>query len=158
MLESKGQNIPNPDSSGIRRSSVFFEIGGNAMVYSLNYDYIIPQNDHFKIALTIGTAYHNHFDIQSIYFNPQLNLLIGRRKLSAEFGLGLTTAIAINHPRETYFALRLGIRHQKLNGGFMWRVAFTPFLFIENDMPIFPYAGFSIGYTFKCKHKKTQHI
>jgi hypothetical protein len=139
---SQGQS--KSDSIGIRRSSVFLEIGGNATVYSINYDYLVIAKKHFKTALTIGLSGYKGSPYPDIELSPQLNLLFGG-KVCAEIGVGYTKSLTFQNG---YAVLRLGFRNQRPDGGIFWRFAFTPLLQPFGEaLPFWPWLGLSIGYT-----------
>lgn len=128
------------------------EIGGNAPLISLNYDYLIPtKKENIKCALTIGFTHH-FTDPLDVLIAPQINTLIGRRNLMAEIGVGLT--IPISYTQDWVWVPRFGGRYQKMSGGMFYRLAFTPIISPHSDPSIFPMFGISIGYTFRGNRKK----
>ncbi len=141
----------NSNRIAINRNSVFIEFGGNAPFISLNYDCLIrTKKENLKYALTVGATHHFN-DIFDILVAPQFNVLIGRN-LMAEAGTGVT--IPISYIEDWVYILRFGGRYQKIGGGMMYRLAFTPLISPHNEMIFFPMFGVSIGYTFKCNKKK----
>ena len=139
------------DSNAINRSSLFIEFGGNAPLISLNYDYLFPtKNENFKCAFTIGSTHHFNNPLD-IVIAPQFNALIGR-SLMAEIGVGLT--IPISYTQDWVWVPRFGGRYQKMSGGMVYRLAFTPIISPHSNPSIFPMIGISIGYAFKCNRKE----
>lgn len=138
------------DSIVINRSSLFIEFGGNAPLISLNYDYLIlTKKENFKCAFTFGSTHHFNNPLD-IVIAPQFNTLIGRN-LMAEIGVGLT--IPISYTQDWVWVPRFGGRYQKMSGGMVYRLAFTPIISPHSNPSIFPMFGISIGYTFKCNRK-----
>jgi hypothetical protein len=139
------------DSIVINRSSVFIEFGGNAPFISLNYDYLIlTKKENIKCAFTIGTTHHfnNPYDI---VIAPQFNILVGK-KIMAEIGAGIT--IPISYISDGVFVPRIGGRYQKMGGGMIFRLAFTPIIAPNSNTSFLPMIGISIGYTFTHNRKK----
>ncbi|KQC02453.1 hypothetical protein [Pedobacter sp. Hv1] len=146
------------------RNSVYVEIGGNGGAYSINYDRLFILSQQLRFAPRIGISW-----LGSDRFTAPIeaNLLLGKNSDSknfAEFGLG-TTIVSKKSKNINGFTLsdeiidekgmnallssRLGFRHQKPQGGFMYRIGFT---LLYNSYPIdhkfIPFGGVSLGYTF----------
>jgi hypothetical protein len=75
--------------------------------------------------------------------SPQLNLLFGRKHY-LEVGVG--AFIRFESDRVLY-PLRIGYRLQKEDGGFFFKVAFTP-IYAPTTREIGPWGGLCLGYTF----------
>jgi len=130
----------------IRRNSIYFELGGNALLYSINYDRTFRLNDNLKLAPRVGFMYlppdrSSDFKIfpQMTNIPLELNLLLGKSTGSstfAEVGFGLnyisysdgyTSRENDARPEEhivkgVVTTARLGFRHQKPAGGIMYRL------------------------------------
>jgi len=144
--KSFGQD--DSDSMHNNRSSVFIELGGNAAILSVNYEYLTQtRRENVKSAFAIGLTHH-FTDPLDFIVAPQYSLLIGN-KLMAETGAGLTIPVSYTH--QWVLIARFGARYQKMNQGFYYRLAFTPVISLRNDMAFLPMAGISIGYRFQSK-------
>lgn len=151
IISCQSQTISDYDTTLTRRSSIFIEIGGNSTAYSLNYDYILSNDNYFRTSFTIGFAAYKGSSKIDIILSPQLNVLIGRTFCS-EIGFGYSKSLT--YPNG-YAVLRFGMRFQKTHGGFFGRFAFTPILKPFGTSRFLPWFGASIGYTIKrCQHPK----
>ena len=161
-------------------NSLFIEGEGNSYTFaSLNYERIIFQAKIVRI--TVGTGFgisplpKDAISPQRKYFAYGIpfsaNLLLGKNKHYFEFGPGITynkgTDVVFN-PTGTYlgenlfFIPRVGYRYQRNNGGFIFRIGFTPLILLKDysrfdllfhfakfAVPVFtPSAGISFGYSF----------
>lgn len=124
-----------------RRSSVFFEMGGNAYSYSINYDYKLSH-----IGFRAGANYFRGGMMRL----ATMNFFIGRKNNFIEYGIGV-----INHTNlsNTFLTMTLGYRYQA--GGLIIRLGFTPIFATAYDTNqfIWPMAGFSAGYVFKSRKR-----
>ena len=150
------------------KNSYYFEILGNAFLYSVNFDRIVYEKEKFKIASRIGITYMPYWEGLTEVKGPgiplELNFLFGKRSNLLELGLG-ATYFYFTEPywdRKKYHFLmenlRFGYRHQKEEGGFLFRIAIVPISTFQIDPEfdddgwIIPYyAGISIGFTPKIK-------
>lgn len=157
----------------LKKNSVYFEAGGNALFYSLNYDRLIPVSPNIKIAPRVGLSYLPYdggTTFKNLIIPVELNVLYAKNPESKNFvegGLGLTFIEFVNGFRDanrkdpvSKFAntttLRAGFRHQKPTGGLMYRagilvpIARNDFADLKAGDDIFfkVWAGFSLGYTF----------
>jgi hypothetical protein len=132
----------------IKHHSVYVELGGNSIVYSLNYDYTFSLSESTKLAIGAGfeylimnssffsnSPYSAHQDKPFLFITPAVNLLCGKKSHHLELGI---SAIYLALP-----SARIGYRYQPAKGGFFFRIGYTPVL-------IFPihWGGISFGYTF----------
>lgn len=158
-----------------KKNSVYVDLLGNGIVYSINYDRIIKLSNQFKIAPRLGITYwpQNESSRYSGYIIPfEVNALWAKRvesKNFAEAGLGLSLIgmkdyygydpVKGNLWRNKFArvtTVRLGFRHQKPTGGFMYRagllvpIAQDQFSMerVGDDIFLRIYAGLSLGYTF----------
>jgi len=162
----KFSNIPSICYPKI--NTLFIEIMGNALLYSVNYERLIKFKSKNKIAARIGFHFSNDFNknIQKITSIPiEFSYLhpVSSKNHYLEFGLGLLYLydifIDLNHVDQYFFATsRIGYRYQRRDGGFFLKAGITPLfeLFVINRDPanidypkLYPWAGLGIGYTFK---------
>ncbi|WP_207432032.1 hypothetical protein [Sabulibacter ruber] len=150
----------------ISRNTVFLEIGGNSLVYSLNYDRILVNKPTFKLAGRIGGMYLKNTGIienggYHMYSFPlELSYLHGKGNHHLEIGVGVNPSIEkqFDFDRTNYsiFPLvRLGYRYQRSDGGLFFKAGFTPIIQTRKDIkyitdsPLAPWGGIAIGYTLK---------
>lgn len=136
-----------------KHHSIYAELGGNSLKYSLNYDYTLSLAPNTKLAIGIGSGYIFYqssggclIDTYKFFvITPQANFLISAYK-NHYFETGLSLS-KVYEDYDNYFAtgLRIGYRYQPLNGGFMFRLGLTP-LYYKDSFHIF--GGVSAGYTF----------
>ena len=162
----------------IKKNSVYLELGGNAVLYSVNYDRLVKLTNQIKLAPRVGLMYFpmSVFNENKNYTNLRIPLELNalwaktpKSKSFAEIGIGLSLigmygGYKLHYTGEvnrfTKFArvstFRLGFRHQKPTGGFMYRaglvIPVTQDQFsssrVGDDLFLRLYAGFSLGYTF----------
>ncbi|WP_210486097.1 hypothetical protein [Rufibacter aurantiacus] len=156
------QDTPNP----IRKNTIFFEIGGNSFLYSLNYDRLLVKKPNWGLAGRIGGSYlrdtgvfentDNHF-----YAVPlELSLLVGKSNHQLEIGAGATPFYKDYQEesgKDNWSSVapnaRIGYRYQKSDGGLFFKAGFTPLIAFKKDYNsinpkhVYPWAGLAFGYT-----------
>lgn len=152
---------------------VYLELAGNAGQYAFNYGHLFYQKGVFKLTGSAGFSLWADPIEGSTIWNPALPLevsaLMGKRNHHLELGLGITPYLKaeINSSFETgvlvqskgpnnlaaVLPLRIGYRYQKPEGGFWFRVGYTPFFSLPYEFrddwefqPIF--AGIGFGWSF----------
>jgi hypothetical protein len=150
------------------KNAFYFELAGNGIYYSLNYDRILYQKNSFKTSARIGVEVlpNKLQDFQDLRpaMPIEVNALVGKGKHHIETGLGLTPYIDdkygfVDRDGNRHLAkqgkkittmslIRIGYRYQKTEGGLMFRAGFTPILFQGNNFDPVPFAGVSIGKSF----------
>lgn len=154
-----------------KKNAFYIEALGNARLASLNYERIFNQSENMKTGIRLGYGFWiSDFD-NELFTNSilpiELNSLIGKDRHHLEFGIGT----ALNFEKSTtyyFFGVgpkyrdpylsfhgRLGYRYQKPEGGFVFRLAFTPMFTRDNSSissermsKFYPWAGVSFGYSF----------
>lgn len=130
----------------IKHNSIYVELGGNSLAYSLNYDYTFSLAENTKLAVGAGLGYYTMHSYANgptptetnlFFFTPEANLLFGKKSHHLEMGASLLLF--------AFPALRIGYRYQRPQGGFLFRVGFTPFV---PNLDFVPWGGISFGYTF----------
>ena len=124
----------------------FVEVGGNALSYSLNYEYKILLSQNSKLAFRTGfSAYPIINKDVDLVVLPGINLLIGH-KHNFELGANLGYCIA----QTTNFIIpsaTIGYRFQSKNG-LLLRADFTPYFIPYFDNNPHLKGGISVGYSF----------
>ena len=138
-----------------KKNHFYFELGGNAIIYSFNYERMI--NDNFSIRGGIGITPGLLFIKETILAIPLTASFLagdGPHKFETGFGttfLGLQDPAIIGLPEsdKSGFVLTgiLGYRYFKPKGGFTFRICFTPF-YNSNENEFAPSGGISFGYGF----------
>jgi len=157
-----GMNSKHSGSDTLRKktclnnTAFYAEFAGNGGVYSVNYDRRIFGNDKNSFNIRIGIGYIPSKEEEDDIFIPfELLLITGKGRHHPEFGLGLTME---NRPErsgtwEPNLFGRIGYRFQKPDGGWLFRIGFTPYSSYFNDYTgadhlIQPFGGISVGYSF----------
>ncbi len=158
------------------KNSVHAELLGNSGLYGLHYGRIFHQKDKLKLAASLGFSLQFQREIQPIHssyvipiFPVEVTAFWGRYRHHLEVGIGYTAALNRrfifdeNYPNNIREQVhlnqalvpRIGYRYHKPEGGFLFRVGYTPIIGIsssnssENIFNIFPYwFGISLGYSF----------
>ena len=159
-----------------KKNSIYLELLGNSVIYSVNYDRIIPLSEQLKLVPRIGLMYaplstsERFKDHNNISIPIEVNLLWAKRserKNFAEVGIGLSLLglkeyKITNSERVTtnrfgqVLTARLGFRHQKPTGGFTYRAGLLikikqdewSLAAVSDDYFIKLYPGFSLCYSF----------
>ncbi|MFN3999951.1 hypothetical protein [Algoriphagus sp.] len=144
------------DEQRSRSQTVYLEVLGNGLIYSLNYDTRFSNS----VKGLGGRAGIGHMAINGdrlTTFPFLVNYLFGRDKHYFEVGAGATllTASAFSNfgpvdSRESGSAfigtMSLGYRLEPLNGGFSFRAGITPIFDRKSFFPFWPQISF--GYAF----------
>lgn len=139
----------------IKRHSAYLEIFGNTGVLpSINYDYMYfsVRNNHLSSRIGFTTDFTSGFALPL-----EMNYFTGNAPHFFELGLGITFESQFEDQLEDYdihniLVGRIGYRYQRMGGGWLFRLAFTPFTdyFSDGGLDRFiqPSGGFSVGYSF----------
>lgn len=153
-----------------RKSAVYLELGGNALLYSINYENRFA--DHWSGRIGIGYISAAGSAVNSsgqatdasvgVTFIPvMVNYLAGNGQ-NGRFELGAgpllvaaatNTTIAGQTLNQSGFGLggittTIGYRLQPLDGGFMFKIGLTPLILTSSDKPFQMWGGLSFGYCF----------
>ncbi|MDN3687647.1 hypothetical protein [Cyclobacterium jeungdonense] len=152
------------------KQAVYLEVGGNAGRYAFNYGRIFYQKGKLKLNASAGfSMFHHRLNAKTTWLPVvplEISAFYGKSNHHLELGMGVTSYLtrSIGFNSETFqtidkvvfdaaIPLRIGYRYQKPEGGFFFRVGYTPFL----AMPIKPrkywafqpvFAGLSLGLSF----------
>lgn len=148
--DSFAQNDTLRQDYSFKRHSVYAELLGSSINYSLNYDYLFGiHEDNIKFAAGVGTGFSilPPFYL-GVYLIPEANFLFGKKSHFLETGAALMISSVFN--KYDYVTLipsaRIGYRYQPRKGGFLFRIGYTPFLM--GDEIFYIYGGVSFGYVF----------
>lgn len=145
------------------RNAAFIEVGGNAGLYSLNYDRIYLYRDTWKLSARAGIApmYHGRQLEQGYVVEQCITLFSNPHHL--EFGAGATLLRRYNskpHTLDDYFwenlwfgIARVGYRYQSQDDNFFFRFGITPAIMSKDAEGAHPgyfqlWAGLSFGMSF----------
>ena len=128
------------------RTAVYAELGGNALLYSLNAERRVSPH----LALRIGAGYlgidgtgDDALARGDLYVPVMANLLVGRGAHRFEVGAGVVLVTAgPSYPTST-----VGYRYQRPEGGGVFRIGLMPSALPTVDA-IVPLPGVSFGYAF----------
>ncbi|RZS96409.1 hypothetical protein [Cecembia calidifontis] len=150
------------------KNSIYAELGGNGFLYSINYSRIFNQKGAYKFSGSAGFSYVKQ--VTTTHWTPlipiEASVLLGKTSHHLELGTGtsLFTAQSISLDNETntlqenvsfnsLIFFRLGYRYQKPEGGFFFRIGYTPGFNLNLDVsppPVFfpLWGGISLGKSF----------
>lgn len=162
-INSQPFGVPPNNTFQKTVSTFYFEVGGNAVFASLNYDLIFDSKYGVRIGISPGLLFiDSSTDNNKEDYNYDLTALISAFKLygsashKVETGLGALFGEAIT-PRENKYPavpalfLNFGYRFSTTKEkGLSFRLMFTPSI---NKNGITPWCGASIGISFKNKIK-----
>lgn len=131
-----------------RKDLVYFEMGGNAGVYSLNYDRIaFVLNEKHRLGFRVGFSWLpvQVLDYVNVCTFPLMaNYIYGGPQHRLELGMGVTMRLTTTEQQLTMrpsFSQAIVYRFQPLDDLFVIRFGLTP-LWFDHFMP---WAGFSLG-------------
>jgi len=150
------------------KNSMFLELGGQAILYSLNYDRMMSPQLGFKLGISYAIHNTDPENEHYIFLPISANFFKGKTSHKLEVGLGITptfekttglTGIYLGDGKWQYedrtniillISFFLGYRYQPNKGGFCFRAGLNPLIdFRKNDSQIYPMPTISFGWTFK---------
>ncbi|MDP5010768.1 MAG: hypothetical protein NWQ47_06000 [Crocinitomicaceae bacterium] len=133
------------------RNTIYAELFGQSLYYSINYDRIHLESSRSKTSFTLGACFLPVTDFYTTAGSGSYNYLLGRRNHYLELGIGLTgmqlvsgnvtssytttnaqgeeiTQSALGSSTNYFLFLtpKIGYRFQQLDGGFFGRFTLTP--------------------------------
>ncbi len=138
------------------RNSIFVELGGNGVLYSLNYDRKFTDHVSGRVGgMGFSVESNNGADrVSLLLFPTMINYLIGSGNSRLELGAGLLWGIAEGE-LEDYGSFNglglagvtstIGYRLQPETGGFNFRVGLTPYF---SDGTFQFWGGLGLGFGF----------
>jgi hypothetical protein len=155
------------------KKMIFVELGGNAGQYAFNYGNLFYQKGALKVIGNLGfSLWANPIEGSTIWLPViplEVSALLGKRTHHLELGVGITqylesqvnstfesgTLVQTRGPNHLAAILpfRIGYRYQKPEGGFFFRIAYTPFFKLPDkfreDWSFQPiHAGLGLGWSF----------
>lgn len=149
--------------NNIKKNSVYLEIAGSGLLYSVNYDRLLIIDNKMRFSTTVAVWYIPHIESISdfkymIGSSVGFNTLFGKQTHFAELGINFAymnmkdTEDNIYHT--AYLPIRLGYRYQKDDGGLFLRASLMPIIAIYQDAdaeflyPVTPHFSIGVGYGF----------
>lgn len=144
-------------------NAFFLELGGNAGLYSVNYERVLPSNvalraglSYMSLSATSGSAEANVSSLGipvtfsylglgsgSAKFELGAGALFQRFSGSSSWGFGNEVEAGAFVPLATFIG---GLRLAPAGGGFNFKLAFTPLW--HPDVGFFPWGGMGLGVGF----------
>jgi hypothetical protein len=136
-------------------NSIYLEFMGNGGLYSLNYDRLFTEDFGARIGFMYFETEEFFFwtDIELFLIPVTINYLPGSKNHKFELGIGPVIVFG----SAGIFGLEsasgsgiggtatIGYRYQPADGGFLFRIGFTPYFGFDEFHPT---GGLSIGYAF----------
>lgn len=109
----------------IAKTSLSFEMGGNGLLYSFNYDRVLFQMDYYKATVRLGAALLPYPGSSGntrlwLFVPAEFNNLFGPKNHFFEFSLGTTYTNSLQGSN-WWMTGRLGYRLQPFKTGFFFR-------------------------------------
>ena len=155
VLKAASAIAGDNDNPFTKRNAVYIGIWGNSFDYPhIGYDRIVFAKEKYQwIAGSGFWIGGGNFDkSHDLILCPESSILLGRIH-HFEAGLGYSVELYnfSNFQDKSDYAIfmRMGYRYQKPDGGFLFRIGFTPTL--RNSIfssQLFPWAGISVGGSF----------
>lgn len=155
---SEAQLPERPVTTNIPQQSVYIELGGNGLIYSLNYDVLFQSNWGFRLG---GAFFPSDFMDEDKLFTQKENstafmgIVMGYRALGSgsnkmEIGSGILFGTIYDRQKWDYIeppglTFSLGYRYYPEDPShFTFKIAFTP---VINRTGFHPGVGISLGIT-----------
>jgi len=144
-----------PSGSGERARSLFFELGGQGLQYSVNYDTRFSERRK-GFGGRFGLGYISLKGRDATTIPISINYLLGYGRHFADFGLGATLLLSNGLKPEMFessptksivYTTNISYRFQPIQKGLLMRAGVGPVF--NNEFDLVFYFGFSLGYTFK---------
>lgn len=144
------------------RNAIYVEIFGPGLLYSINYDRLITRHTSLRAGVSKWSFPAFFFlvngSIDFTGFPVTLNYLAGEGNSRLELGAGIVPMLVSLDGEEIFFGesvrgratavlgtASVGYRYQPMDGGFVFRIGFTP---VFNFDKVFPTGGLSVGVAF----------
>lgn len=140
------------------RHSWFVEIGGHAVMTSLNYDYIFYQHENLKLSFRtgLGTAPLLR-EGWAMYWPNGLMMLLGRKKHYLELGF-VHDFVLDGQGFSIIGAGNFGYRFQQPKGGLFFRLTYSPLISAYDVQRLQHWGGLSVGWTLRATAPKNRFI
>ncbi len=156
------QDAKTPEKPIAGRNSFYAEIGGPGILFSANFDRRFSNSNigwGGRIGLGFVSGYleesSSGWDPSSVLTVPfQINYIFGKKGNPHTFEVGggvtyvgkkIDVLDFYDNPTQLFGSASFMYRRQPVNGGFMWRIGFTPL--VANGY-IQAFGGASVGYNF----------
>lgn len=160
---SSAQSVSD-SSKSMTKNAIYFELGGNGIFYTINYDRLLRMTDKSVIFLRIGGSHLKFSSFNNVAsVITELNRIFYKQGRSVNFEIGSGIGAIYYYPTDTdppdergiYLTLtgRIGLRIQSEKREPVIRLGLTPMIALSNnghlgDFLFFPLAGLSVGYCF----------
>ncbi len=153
VILTDSNSIAQSTLSSVKQNQLYLELGGNGMIYSINYERSLSENFTLRggFGITPGIIFAEgtfiHIPVTASY-------LIGGKSSKFETGLGATyfagtdvEIFGLPSDDQTLIFLTgiIGYRYIS-SGGFVFRIAFTPFYNGQTEPNFIPSGGLSFGF------------
>jgi len=131
-------------------NAFYVELLGNGLIFSANYDMRFNKESVAGLGARLGVGYVGG-DEASVFTVPIMaNYLLGKDGKYLEVGAGITYVAGSTNFGDglddgVIGTMSFQYRKQPVDGGFMWKIGFTPVLAEGTFIPWWP--GLSIGYS-----------
>lgn len=147
----------NLDGDNIKKNTVYIELLGNGVYYSIGYGRIVEEKNNKILSIALGLSYVSSRH-ETVWISSQIISSRGVSRHRLELGLGYTLGLqyVYTHVIEPkilklhYIFYRIGYQYHCKSGKFIYKLAFTPLTHFSDGwfFPIFPSAGLAICYKF----------
>ena len=135
-------------------NSIYLELLGSGGIYSINYDRLFTPNIGGRIGFSYLSTEQDFIipELTMYIFPLSFNYFVGNGSSKLEFGAGMTFItgdydwLGSKGSGSVVVAnLNIGYRYQPVDGGFLFRIGFTP---VVTPNGLQPWGELSIGGTF----------
>lgn len=149
---SATESSAGPQTKRTASNSVFLEVGGPGIIYSLNYDRMLCEMFSLRVGATYFAFHELYDDYAGYFFAPVVaNLLLGSAQHKFEAGLGVVPGWAFPFRAGDYSGFQFnqvalaGYRYAPTGGGLTFRANVEV---IHLKAGFLPWGGVSVGYGF----------
>ncbi len=162
----------NQDKKNSPVKQFFTEMGGPGIMFSANFDTRFSAKNHLGLGTRVGIGFTikdggGYYDVNGNWYENSIrtiptlpfgiNYLFGKGNSPHTFEVGAGATFLFqqvdiltygSHRGESYFMGHFDFmyRRQPVNGGFSWRIGFTPLINTAGDIVPFGAAGFGFSF------------
>lgn len=141
-------SIQQPNWKFQQKNDLHLEILGAAGLYSINYERLLINTHRSKTLVSVGISFIGINSWKGFVIPVSLNELISFKQHHIELGIGGSPNFVVSNDFganwDQFVFTRIGYRHQKPNGKFVFRAGVLPIVYPDLGL----WAGISIGHSF----------
>ncbi len=129
-------------------NGLYVEVFGQGYFPTANYERLLIISTPHNVALRVGVGVWIGLGGSGFVFPLSASYLLGsNHKVEVGAGIVFVSGNSEDELAAGAFSALIGYRYQPIDGGFIFRIGFTPLVDTDFDF-ILPWGGLSLGYAF----------